>query len=71
MRGKWGEAAKHAEHVEMYGLSESQLHELATYNSEKERGILHSQSWHDKMAQFQFAYDQAARKRMNALVSNG
>lgn len=41
-------------------------HELATYNSERARGLIHTDEWHQRMARAQEAFDAARRAEIHA-----
>lgn len=46
---------KHRDNI--YGLSEIEFNQLAKYNSEVARGIMHTEEWKQKMAQLQKTYN--------------
>ena len=41
-------------------------HELATYNSERARGLVHTDEWNQRMAAAQAAFDAARRAEIHA-----
>jgi hypothetical protein len=45
------------------GLSEFELMQLATYNAERARGIVHTPAWQAQMAELQARFDDAQWER--------
>ncbi len=50
---------KHSEGGMRYGLTADELTQLATYNAECARGILHAASWKAAMKDLQVRFNQA------------
>jgi hypothetical protein len=48
---------------DIYGVDDNDLHDLAIYNAEVSRGIMHRVSYQQKMAKLQARYDAALEKR--------
>jgi hypothetical protein len=46
------------------GLTEYEVNQLATYNAERARGIVHTPGWQAQMAVLQARFDVAAHARM-------
>lgn len=46
-----------------YGLTEHEINTLATYNSEKARGLMHTPTYTEQMRVLQGRFDTAARYR--------
>jgi hypothetical protein len=45
------------------GISRIELDQLATYNSERARGLLHSPEWIRKMSEFQIRFNEGRRSQ--------
>lgn len=59
-------ATKDADYRERYGLTESALQELGTYNAEVARGIMHTPTWEARMVELQKKFTEAQSKRLMA-----
>lgn len=46
--------------IREYALTETELHDLATYNAEVSRGILHTARWKIRMAELQQRFNEAS-----------
>jgi hypothetical protein len=53
-----------AQVVERYGITESELNMLSTYNAECARGVMHTPEWARRMAEIQGRYN-ARRAELN------
>lgn len=60
---------KDADYRERYGMSEAALNELATYNAEVNRGIMHTPTWEARMEALQRQFIEAQSKRLMAEMS--
>lgn len=53
---------------ELFGLTEGEMRVLETYNSEINRGVVHTEEWRAAMRELQRRYDEARRIRLSADV---
>jgi hypothetical protein len=53
---------------ELYGLTEAEMNTLATYNSEINRGVMHTEEWRAAMRELQRRYDENRRARLSTDV---
>lgn len=53
---------------ELYGLTDAELNTLATYNSEINRGVVHTEEWRAAMRELQRRYDENRRARLSTDV---
>jgi hypothetical protein len=54
---------REAAYVTFMGLTQREVSELATYNAECSRGIVHREDWRERMAGLQARFDAAAARR--------
>lgn len=66
MKNMFGRAHEEAQHARRYGMSEAQLKQLATYNAEVARGIMHTQAWQSRMTSLQVYFNEAQNKHLAA-----
>jgi hypothetical protein len=46
---------------EFGGLTQHEMEQLATYNTERDRGLMHTPEWQEKMRSLQVMFDRAVR----------